>query len=148
MNIMRKKQSVTEKQIIEHLHTSGAGYDILRHICLPDLLGKDSFSILYVMGKNLARKMELETTEEIINFFIKSGWGNLVLSKEKRREILFELTGDALSQRLDTGVGNEYRLEAGFLAESLQQIRDVPCECLEEIIPKNSQVIFSAMYTK
>ncbi|MDL4840615.1 YslB family protein [Aquibacillus rhizosphaerae] len=134
--------------IVNELHTSGAGYDLIRYVCLPDLLGKDANTILYVLGKNLARKLELKTVEDIIDFFHKTGWGDLNQIKEKRREYIFELTGDVIKNRSESGILDEYRIESGFLAEAMQQIKSAQCECVEEIKKKKHTVEFHVMYSR
>ncbi|WP_053218982.1 YslB family protein [Virgibacillus senegalensis] len=146
---MGKNRQIIDRTTIDGLHTSGAGYDILRYICLPDLLGKEASPILYIMGKNLARKMQLSSVEEVIDFFDKLGWGHLQLIKEKRREMIWELTAEHVQLRHQANLPQvEYRLEAGFLAEAMQQIKGVPCEGLEEAKSKNSSVQFNIVYTK
>ncbi|MDC3412577.1 YslB family protein [Aquibacillus sp. 3ASR75-11] len=145
---MERKIEKLEENIVHQLHTAGAGYDILRHISLPDLLGKDASTILYTMGKNLARRLQYTQLEDVQAFFKQAGWGTLTQVKEKRRETIFELTGDALSRQLRLQVGTEYRFEAGFLAESFQTIKDIACECMDESKPKKQSVQFSVIYTK
>src|SRR5699024_2662950 len=81
---MLKKLEPFSLSMLENLHTPGAGYDILRYISLPDLLGKESSTILYFMGKNLARKFEFETLEDIYYFFQQIGWE--ILSSSRRDE--------------------------------------------------------------
>ncbi|MRH42927.1 DUF2507 domain-containing protein [Aquibacillus halophilus] len=144
--MQKNQQNIDE--ILNHIHTSGSGHDILRYVCLPDLLGKDANTILYVMGKNLARNIKLESIDDIINFFKKAGWGNLILMKEKRRELIFELTGDTISQRNQQDIDTEYRLESGFLAEAMQQVKNADCECVEENRTKKQLVQFNVIYSK
>ncbi|MDC3415705.1 YslB family protein [Aquibacillus salsiterrae] len=134
--------------IMDHAHTAGSGYDILRYACLPDLLGKDSHSILYVMGKNIARNLSFSSIEEIIVFFKDTGWGDLTLIKEKRRELIFELTGQPIENRMKTNIEQEYRLEAGVLAEAVTQLKNAPCECIEEIKQKKNSIQLNVLYSK
>lgn len=61
------------------------GYDLIRNDVLKELLGKEHDSILYWVGKTLARKNILSTVEEMIPFFEKAGWGKLSLLQEKKR---------------------------------------------------------------
>ncbi|WP_026569766.1 MULTISPECIES: YslB family protein [Sediminibacillus] len=146
---MGKNRQLTDGTTLDILHTSGAGYDILRYVCLPELLGKEAPPILYIMGKNLARKMEIGSVDEIIHFFEKMGWGKLQLIKEKRREMIWELTAEQINARQQVHLPEvDYRLEAGFLAEAIQQIKGLPCEGIEEVKPKNSSVHLSIVYTK
>ncbi len=135
-------------QIAEQLQTTGSGYDLLRYVCLPDLLGKDATTILYVLGKNIARQIEWQTFDQVADFFNNTGWGSLTDIKQKRSEHIFELTGPAISQRMKSDLVVDYRLEAGFLAEAFQQLKGKPCECSEEIYPKKNTVAFHVLYTK
>lgn len=136
------------REVAHELLTTGSGYDVLRYICLPDLLGKEASSLLYIMGRNLARKLRPETLEDIMEYFKTFGWGELQLEKEKRREMIFQLTGSTVQQRFNTINDVEYRLEAGFLAESLELTKDKPCECFSEVNTKNKSVQFNAIYVK
>lgn len=136
------------ESLVNELHTSGSGYDILRYVCLPDLLGKEANTILYVLGKNLARNLNPSTIEEVINFFNKTGWGELVQVKEKRREFIFELTGEPITKRIKADILTEYRMEAGFLAQSIEQIKSISCECIDEIKRKKNRIQFNVIYSK
>ncbi|WP_164668440.1 YslB family protein [Virgibacillus doumboii] len=144
---MAKDQESMSVALLDDLHTSGAGYDILRYISLPELLGTESNTLLYFMGKNLARKLEIQTISDIIYSFDKLGWGRLELVKEKKKVLTFHLMADAVVYRLSAPFDTEFRLEAGFLAEALQSIKSRPCECTEEINKKIHQVEFSVVYT-
>jgi hypothetical protein len=132
--------------IIANLHITGSGYDLLRYIGLPDMLGKDKDLILYVLGKNLAAKSDWVNQEEVIEFFRHVGWGELVLVKEKRRGYIFELNGDVVLARLETIEDIEFRLEAGFLAYVMEQLTGKLCECIAEI--KKDTVTFQVMYSE
>lgn len=135
-------------QVVEDLQSTGSGYDLLRYVCLPDILGKDANTILYVMGKNIARQIEWKTFDQVADFFIKTGWGTLTDIKEKRREHIFELSGPIITQRMDSDIVIDYRLEAGFLAEAFQQLKGQACECSEEIHIKKNSVSFHVLYIK
>ncbi|HLR79127.1 MAG TPA: YslB family protein [Bacillota bacterium] len=142
---MLKKLEPFSLSMLENLHTPGAGYDILRYISLPDLLGKESSTILYFMGKNLARKFEFETLEDIYYFFQQIGWGNLELVKERRRELIFHLLSDSVVHRLQAPFEADFRLEAGFLAEAIQQLEETECECIEDINHRIHQIRFKVI---
>jgi len=133
--------------LLDNLNTPGAGYDVLRYIGLHDLLGDESGELLYFMGKNLARQFELNTIEDIYYFFEKMGWGKLELVKEKKKTLIFTLLADAIVHKLKTPLSTEFRLEAGFLSESIQLINGVECECIEEINHKIHQIQFKVIYT-
>lgn len=127
-------------EIVNQLETTGSGYDLIRYVALPDLLGEDAPILLYVMGKNLARAQSFESIEQIVEFFKKVGWGSLELLKEKRSEDVFKLQTRIISERHRLGIETDYRLEAGFLAAAMEQIRSFQCECTEEEKPRKNFV--------
>ncbi|MBP1968833.1 putative hydrocarbon binding protein [Virgibacillus natechei] len=145
---MTQKQKPLLVSQLDELHTAGAGYDILRYISLPEVLGTQSDTLLYFMGRNLARKFDIKALEDIYYIFEKLGWGNLDLIKEKRKELTFHLMADSVAQRLSASFETDFRLEGGFLAESIQMIREEKeCECVEKINYKIHQIEFTVIYT-
>lgn len=148
MTSMSKTQPLLPISQLEDLHTAGAGYDILRYVTLPDLLGSESETLLYFMGRSLARKIDIQAIEDIYYTFESMGWGRLELIKEKKKELTFQLMSDSVVQRLQAPFETEFRLEAGFLAEAIQLLENVTCECTEEINHKIHQVEFSVLFTK
>ncbi|MEC5422003.1 YslB family protein [Virgibacillus sp. C22-A2] len=145
---MSKKISLLSVSQLDKLHTAGAGYDILRYLCLPELLGRESNTLLYFMGRNLARKFDIKSMEDVFILFEKLGWGRLELIKEKRKETIFYLMADAVVHRLEAPIDADFRLEAGFLAEAVQIVEGIECECMEEINYKIHQIEFSVLFTK
>ncbi|MFZ3576369.1 YslB family protein [Virgibacillus sp. DJP39] len=144
---MIKNEQTYSASELEELYTSGAGYDVLRYISLPELLGHESSTLLYFMGRNLARKLSFETIEDLSSLFDKLGWGKLELIKDKRKELTFSLMSDAVVNRLNASFDTDFRLEAGFLAEAIQQLKETEAECTEEINRKIMQVEFSVLIT-
>ncbi|HLR03737.1 MAG TPA: YslB family protein [Virgibacillus sp.] len=144
---METKDDLLPVSLLDSLHTSGAGYDILRYISLPDIFGSETNTLLYYTGKHLARQFEIESLDDVSYMFEKMGWGRLDFVKEKRRYLEFELMSDAIVHRLKTPLETEFRLEAGFLASAIQKIKGLECECTEEINKKLHQVIFTVFYT-
>lgn len=134
--------------ILDELHTSGAAYDIIRYLGLPELLGPESPTLLYFMGKNIARKMDTESVSDIIYAFEKLGWGKLELVKEKKKELTFHLMSDSVVYRLNAPFETDFRLESGFLAESIQLIKDQTCECNEEINKKIHLIEFNVFFSE
>ncbi|HLR52315.1 MAG TPA: YslB family protein [Candidatus Avamphibacillus sp.] len=141
------KQELIPIKLLNNLNTPGAGYDVLRYVGLHDLLGEEASSILYFMGKNLARKFELNSIDDLYYFFDKMGWGKLELVKKKRKEFIFTLLADSIVHRLKSPLDTEFRLEAGFLAEGIQLIDNIECECIEEINYKIHQIQFRVVFT-
>lgn len=105
------------------------GYQLLREDVLPDLLGKEHNIILYWAGKSLARKYPVNSIDDLSTFFQKAGWGTLTLTKEKNSELVFELTSSLFEYKKDIVLS----LEAGFLAEQVQNIKGYITETNETI---------------
>lgn len=145
--MINQQETVISISELETLHTEGAGYDILRYISLPELLGKESHTLLYFMGRKLARKFDIQTIEDIIRLFDLLGWGRLEMVKDKRKSITFQLMADAVALRLQASFPTDFRLEAGFLAEALLQVENRDCECVESINKRIHQVEFKAMFS-
>ncbi|WP_429754431.1 MULTISPECIES: YslB family protein [unclassified Bacillus (in: firmicutes)] len=117
-------------------------YELLREELLPDLIGKELDAILYWAGRNLARKYPLETIDEVIQFFVKAGWGDLTIIEHKRREMQFKLTGDLIKERQQQNRHSSYQLEAGFIAEQIQKQRSVIAESYEEQKKRSDSILF------
>lgn len=134
--------------LLDHLHTEGSGYDVLRYIGLPELFGEESDTLLYFLGRRIARKLELDTIEDIVHAFKALGWGQLELIKDKNNYMLFYLKSDAVVLRLKASFETEFRLESGFLAEAIQNLRGKSCECTESIHRRIHQIEFKVHYTE
>ncbi|MFC0557863.1 YslB family protein [Halalkalibacter alkalisediminis] len=92
------------------------GYDLIRNDVLKEVLGKEHDTLLYWIGKSLARKYPVATIEELISFFEDANWGTLNHIKEKKQVQTFELSGPWITKQ-DTRC---YQLEAGFLSQQLE----------------------------
>ncbi|MGM8213306.1 DUF2507 domain-containing protein [Virgibacillus sp. W0430] len=141
------KENPLSISLLDSFHTQGAGYDVLRYVSLPDLLGTEAHTLLYFMGRNLARKMNVQTLDDIFNIYNKLGWGRLELIKEKKKHLTFQLMSDAIVQRIKAPIDTEFRLEAGFLAEAIEIISERGCECQEDINQNLFLVQFQVIYT-
>lgn len=144
---MTNQNKLYQTEILEHLHTAGAGYDVLRYLSLPELLGAESSTLLYFMGRKLARQFDLRTLADLYLTFEKMGWGQLEMMKEKRKELIFSLMSDAVVHRLKAPFPVDFRMEAGFLAEAIEMIYDAGTECVESVNTKIHQVQFTVVYT-
>ncbi|HLS06362.1 MAG TPA: YslB family protein [Bacillota bacterium] len=141
----KNEQKISIKTLTE-LESQTVGYDILRYISLPNLLGKESETILYYMGKNLARSFELNSLDDIHFIFERLGWGYLELLKQRRNSLTFSLMADSVARRLQSSLAQEFRLEAGFLAEATQIIHQANAECVEKINKNIHQVQFKVVF--
>lgn len=122
---------------------SSFGYELIRDHVLSSILGKHEDDILYWAGKDLARKFPCKSQEEIIAFFENASWGNLTIDKEMRDGRIFHLTGDP--ELLQIG-HRSFRLEAGFIAEQIQQVQGYLTECYDEKRTKQQLITFTVKW--
>lgn len=99
-------------------------YQLLRDVLIPELLGNDQATILYWAGKNLSRRFPLESTEEFVDFFTRAGWGTLSIEAESKTSITFLLKPEWIEVRLKENKHVLFTLEAGFLAQQVQMLKN------------------------
>ncbi|WP_102274341.1 YslB family protein [Cytobacillus massiliigabonensis] len=107
------------------------GYELIRELLLHELLGDDAPEILYWAGKRLARKYPMDTFDEISTFFQKAAWGSLTIIKESKNEMELELFSPLIKQRCSENKHSTFQLEAGFLAQQIENQKEVICEAFE-----------------
>ncbi|MCM3568355.1 YslB family protein [Neobacillus mesonae] len=122
------------------------GYELIREILLPEILGKDTPEILYWAGKLLARKYPLNNYDKIVDFFEKASWGYLEMKSEQKNEMEFELTSPLIVSRVKTKAEQFFQLEAGFLAQQIQQQKKVITETFEHPLKKSNKVLFTVKW--
>lgn len=123
------------------------GQDIIRYVSLPSFLGQEKDILLYFIGRTLARKIHTETLDDIIYIFSKFRWGQLELVKDKKNQLIFHLMSDEVVKRIEAPVETEFRLEAGFIAEAIQNLTNRPAECSETINERLYRVQFKVVFT-
>ncbi|MBS4199902.1 YslB family protein [Bacillus sp. FJAT-49732] len=124
------------------------GYELLRDILMPGILGKDTPEISYWAGKHLARKFPLLSSNEITSFFQESSWGELHLIEETKNEMKFELKGNIVERRIQMNSDPCFTLEAGFIAEQIQNQKQFITEAFAELNKKKNHVIFTARWDR
>jgi predicted hydrocarbon binding protein len=124
------------------------GYELIREILLPEILGKDTPEILYWAGKRLARKFPLHEHDEIIDFFIKASWGQLQIRSESKDEMEYELISPLIVSRVKSKAEHFFQLEAGFLAQQIEFQKKVITEAFEHPIKKSNKVNFTVKWDK
>lgn len=125
------------------LTISSFGYEIIRDHILSSILGKHEDDVLYWAGKELARKFPCKSQDELIAFFADACWGTLELIKESKDGRIFQLTNDPEILQIKQ---RSFRLEAGFIAEQIQQAKGYLTECYEEKREKQHHVIFTVKW--
>ncbi|CAM3924909.1 YslB family protein [Lederbergia lenta] len=140
------KNPETQSDINENYSVPIFGYELLRDILIPDLLGKETSEITYWAGKHLARKFSVDSLEDSESFFLDAGWGQLDLINEAKNEMKLELTGDIVKRRFQMLADPCFRLEAGFIAQQVQSQKQAVTEAFEEISKKQNKVIFTVRW--
>lgn len=122
------------------------GYELIRDELLPNILGKESSYILYWAGKDLARKYPLQNMDEIFDFFVKAGWGQLSIIREGKQIMEFELTSPIIKERLKKREQSTFQIEAGFLAQQVEQQKKVVAEAYEHPKKRAGKVIITVKW--
>lgn len=139
---MKKREThQPEQQDYTDLTVPAFGYELLRETLLPELLGKETPSILYWCGRNLARKYPLETFEDITVFFHHAGWGSLTVNEEGKNSLSCELSSELISKRTNHIKKPSFALESGFLAQQIQTIKKRTSES-HDLIKKGGIIKF------
>lgn len=140
MSELTSSEQYTEK---EPLSVSTFGYELIREVLLPELLGKDTPEILYWAGKRLARKYPLSNLDETISFFQQADWGTLTVKEESRKQLVLELGSELISSRLKNKSNSTFQLEAGFLAQQIEFQKKALSEAFEHPNKRSSRVQFT-----
>lgn len=117
------------------------GKALFRDVVLNDLLGDDASSIAYWEGKQLARHFPLGSVDDVVRFFQQAQLGDLMLQKQSAKEWHFTLSGEPVTTRLSLQPNATFSLEAGFLAQTAQQMIGVVAETEMGEAPKHAHGI-------
>lgn len=110
------------------------GYELIRDLLIPELLGKETASILYWSGRKLASRYPLENEQQIIDFFDRAGWGKLEQVSKVKNKMTFECSSPLIDSRIkDFPESGSFSLEAGFIAEQIQHQTGCVAETYMEI---------------
>jgi len=145
-----KESTATNENInsIEPRSISIFGYELIREVLIPEILGKDTPEILYWAGKRLARKYPLDDHQQIIDFFDKASWGLLEVKNEAKTEIEFELTSPLIVSRIKSKAEHYFQLEAGFLAQQIEMQKQSNAEAFEHPVKKSNTVKFTVKWDR
>jgi predicted hydrocarbon binding protein len=140
--------SLEEKTQVESdpLTVPAYGYELIREILIPELLGRDTPDLLYWAGKRIARLFPLNTVEEAYAFFQKVGWGNLEVVKQTKNEIIYQLSSELIEKRLKEKGKCTFQLEAGYLAQQYEQTKKVIAEAFEDPKRKEKKVTITVRW--
>ncbi|EHN59820.1 YslB family protein [Oenococcus kitaharae] len=115
---------------------------LLRDGILNDILSDDANDILYYAGKEVARQFYTKTLNGIQEFFNAAGWGTIEISSQKEDKETWLLSGEVVKIRHLATEDPAFFLEAGFLAQEIQQQTHRSTECSYQTDDK-TRVIFT-----
>ena len=128
------------------LTVSAYGYELIREILIPELLGRETPDLLYWAGKRIARLFPVNTVEECVPFFQKVAWGNLEIVKQNKNEVVYTLSSELIEKRLKEKGKSTFQLEAGFLAQQYEQTKKVIVEAFEDPKKRNQKVTITVRW--
>lgn len=108
------------------------GQLMLRDVVLPDLLGQQSGSISYFAGRDLAMRLPV-ADDQIPALFTALGLGTLAQDKMKLKLRTYTLSGTTVITRIKNFKTADFQLEAGLLAQLIQQKLGMTAEATSEI---------------
>lgn len=109
----------------EHIYFINQLY---RDFLLPTILGADTSEILYWAGKKACKQYALSSFADLQDFCQHAQLGQLELLKQKRHNATYELTGQTVTDRINSQQ-LEFGLEAGMLAQVVSQEVGQVAEC-------------------
>lgn len=143
---MAKHSDIPKIETYGEVTLPAFGYELFRSVLLPELLGEEQESLLYWAGRKVARQYKLHTIQDIIEFFHYAGWGHLTHEEKGKNQMTFQLSSDIVSARLKNDPNASFTLEAGFLAEQIQQQLGLAAEAYNEV--KTGKVKMVTFYVK
>src|SRR5699024_11725630 len=112
MKYMQKEE--LPLHVIEQLSSETIGYDILKYVSLPNVFGAEKEAIMYYVGRDLARNIEMRSMDDLLYLFDKFRWGKLELIKQKKNEMTFHLMSDDIVHRLRRSEEHTSELQSRF----------------------------------
>lgn len=129
-------------QMNEHVYFINQLY---RDFLFPEILDKENTTILYWAGKRITRHYDLESFEDLVEFFNHAEFGHLEKTKERRTAVHYILSGQTVEDRLNSD-SKEFSLEAGMIAEAMQKSSGRSTECEVHVDDKNKTVELIARF--
>ncbi|UED70666.1 MULTISPECIES: DUF2507 domain-containing protein [Brevibacillus] len=107
--------------VAERMNMPYLGYHLLRETLTNSLLGDSESPILYWLGKDLGRKIPIQSSTGPIMPFIRLGLGQLDLLEESAETIVYKLTHTIHNYQTPERLSRSLSLEAGIIAGSIEQ---------------------------
>jgi hypothetical protein len=95
------------------------GYHLLRQTLTQHLLGDSEAPILHWLGKDIGKRIPIDSPNGLVLPFIRLGFGKLELHEENKNRYLFRLTHPMFNHMSIERLGHSLSLECGILAGAL-----------------------------
>lgn len=120
------------------------GTVLIKDILLNNIFEEDASDILYFAGRDLARSFSSNTLLGVQEFFDNANWGDLKMNKQEATKQTWELSGEAIAARYAAVEQPNFYMEAGFIAQQIQQQLGKHTDATYEL-NKNNSVIFTLL---
>lgn len=107
--------------VTERMHMPYLGYHLLRETLTNTLLGESESPILYWLGKDIGRKIPIQSSSGPILPFIRLGLGQLDLVEESEEVIVYKLSHTIHAYQTPERLSRTLSLEAGIIAGSIER---------------------------
>ncbi|MGG3886407.1 DUF2507 domain-containing protein [Brevibacillus panacihumi] len=107
----------------ERMNMPYLGYHLLRETLTQTLLGESESPILYWVGKNMGRKIPIQSANGIILPFIRLGLGQLDLLKESEQHLHYSLSHTIYPYMSQERLSRTLSLECGVIAGAIEEWR-------------------------
>lgn len=105
----------------ERMNMPYLGYHLLRETLTNTLLGDSESPILYWLGKDLGRKIPIQSSNGPILPFIRLGLGQLDLLEESEERIVYKLTHAIFHYQTPERLSRSLSFETGIIAGCIEQ---------------------------
>ncbi len=135
-----------DKILQTNFQVNSFALELLRDGLLSNLLQEDYPHILYWAGKEIARQFPTDTLDDVKEFFINAGFGELTIISQDSKNQRWQLKGDLVQQRIHLNKQTtDFSLEAGFLAQQLETQTGAIAEATFKLNRKNNDVSFEVV---
>lgn len=105
----------------ERMNMPYLGYHLLRETLTTNLLGDSEDAILFWLGKNIGRKIPIQSCAGLVHPFIRLGLGQLDVREESSQFFHYSLTHTIYSCMSPERLVRALSLECGIIAGAIEQ---------------------------
>ncbi|USG64239.1 DUF2507 domain-containing protein [Brevibacillus ruminantium] len=126
---------------IERIHMPYLGYHLFRERLTQTMLGESEQAILHWLGKDIGRKIPIQSATGMVMPFIRLGLGQLDVLEEGARQYRYRLTHSIFRYMSTERKLRSLALECGILAGAFENWLGKEAEVRMEVEEKGSVLI-------